>query len=230
MSIPATPFNAIQGNGKQVVLRPVNEYDITSIISIYPRNVDVVMHTIFPGTFHIPKGTKQVPTIVVIGQSSYFLDTQPDTTMPIIEVPNSSKQVADSIINDYCAGLLEASPMQMPGLFCVPGKVNVAEVLSTHKELLERAEVRQNAWFHKLINEADVMWVRSQGNPNAISDLARMAAEETNNKSKPWMQNTVAQTLINCTMCGALRNPAYPVCPNCKHVIDAPLAEKRVTK
>jgi len=227
MAIPATPLQALHGSGKTITRRPVNEFDISSVVSIFPRAVNTEMHTVFPGSFRLEKGTKEKPFILHVTQASYYLDIQPDTTIPIIEVPNGSFQVASSIVNDYCSSIELFEPMQMPGLFVLPGKVHIADLITQFKDEMLSAEMKQIAWFDSLIREADSMWVRSQGNPNAISDLARLAAEERNQRSKPWMQNTVAQTLINCTQCGSLRNPAYPICPNCKSVIDPPLAIKK---
>jgi hypothetical protein len=223
MAIPATPFQALQGNGKQITRRPVNEFDISTLVSIFPRAFQVEMHTVFPGSFKVESGRKEKPFLMHVGQSSYFLDIQPDSTVPIIEVPNGSYQVANSIVNDFCSAIELFEPMQMPGLFVLPGRINIAQLITDFKEDMSRAEEKQKLWFDALIKAADSMWVRSQGNPNAISDLARLAAEERGQGSKPWMQNTVAQSLINCTQCGSLRNPAYPICPNCKSVIDVPL-------
>ncbi len=68
---------------------------------------------------------------------------------------------------------------------------------------------------------ADILWARTNGNPLAISDDSRLAAEKLGLTSqKNWMGDFRARELTNCKACGHMINPVYPVCPNCKNVID----------
>ncbi len=49
---------------------------------------------------------------------------------------------------------------------------------------------------------------------------------ELNLKEKPWMIDFTTITLINCPACGHMVRPGYPVCSNCKAIVNKELAEK----
>src|SRR5665213_2287644 len=119
----------------------VNPMDKSTIISIYPRTVDEIKHTIQPGRFHIDAGSYNKPAILVVGPSSWWKDINEDE--PLLEIPNSSIQIADSVVKDYCNGLLACNMNDcMPGMFWVPGPYNTIKEFLEDKTKDERGIVK----------------------------------------------------------------------------------------
>lgn len=203
---------------------PVNPLDKSTVVSIYPFEVDERKETIQPGRFIIPPGSYEHPSLLVVGPSSWWRDV--DVEQPLLEIPTSSIQIADSIVADYCKGLL-ACDMQnsKPGLFYIPGQVTVKEVVTNHKKELDRAYQNQRNWYAALVKFADSMWSRSNGNPLAISDNMRIAARELGFNTKEWLQDFQNVEMVRCVACGSMRNPLYPICPTCKAVVDVEKAK-----
>ena len=206
-----------------------NPADKATVVSIFPKDVHEIKPTIEPGEFFIPKGSLEKPSLLVVGSSSWWRDLGPEE--PLLEIPISSIQIADSIVRDYANGLLECDmSTKMPGLFYIPGEVTVTELLkeAKYRALLQKADEKQKAWFHRLIELADYMWVGTSGNPRSIPGDARLAAEQLGlANTKEWMRNVQAASLVRCFACGSMRNPQFPICPTCK-VIDPshPLAKE----
>lgn len=198
---------------------PINPIDKSTIVSIYPREITETKATMEPGTFTIPPGSIEKPSILVIGPSSWWKEI--DEEQPLLEIPVNSVQVADSIVRDYCVGLLGSdSTSAGPGLFFVPGEKSLTEIKTEYKTLLEKAVIRQRKWFQNLVNIADMLWARTNGNPLTISDDARMGAHYLNLNEKPWIRDFTTVQMVNCKACGSLVNPMYPVCANCKAIVN----------
>lgn len=199
---------------------PVNEMDKTTIVSIFPKNILSVNYTMFPGDFIVPKGSYEKPGILVVGPSSWWKEME-DLNQDPFEVTVGSLSVANSIINDWVNGLFGCDQAtSMPGIFYVLGKKTAEEVKKDHKTQLDLAVVKQKKFYSTLIEYADSLWVRTQGNPKSISEDMKLAAQELSIKDKPWMKDFTNFAMQECPACGNLRNPNYPVCPNCKAVID----------
>lgn len=196
-----------------------NPIDKCTIVSIYPRVINETKATLQPGKFHIDAGTYDKPAILVVGTSSWWKFI--DFGQPILEVPVSSLLIANSVVTDYCNGILGCNMDDaMPGLFFVPGEYTVAKILAEHKDKLEIAKQKQRNWYKLLVEMADILWARTNGNPLSISNDARLAAQELQIKEKPWMKDFTTLELVNCPACGTLRNNNFPICQHCKVVID----------
>ncbi len=220
-----SPLPAWMSNDRRVIRALDNPMDKSTIVSIFPRRIEEIKVTIEPGRFIIEPGTYDEPSTLVVGSSSWWRDVSPDE--PMLEIPQSSLSIADSVVKDYCNGLLEYNPgSSMPGLFYVPGKKTVAEVKKEFKPLLDAALMKQKNWYAALVKMADVLWARTNGNPRSISDDARLAAQELQIKDKPWLKDFTTLELKNCPACGALRNELYPVCQICKTIVDKAAYEK----
>lgn len=208
--MPTTvPFN------KRTQRAPDNPLDRCTIVSIFPVDIEERKHTIQPGTFRIPKGSYVSPTILVVGPSSWWKELEED--QPLLEITNSSIQVANSVVDDYVSGLLCCNKADItPGLFFVPGEFSLAEIRAKHKSLLDKYKANQDRWFAELIKMADSMYAKSNGDPNTVNDLQRLAARELDQNDKDWLQNFQLTETIRCVACGSLRNPVYPICGNCK--------------
>lgn len=210
---------------RRTVRAPINPLDKSTIVSILPKFISERKATIQPSDFNIAPGSFEKPSLLVVGPSSWWREV--DEHQPLLEIPVSSIQIADSVVKDYCNGLLACNMNdQMPGLFYVPGEFTVEKLRREQPLLLVHAMERQKKWFLELIRIADTMWARTNGNPLSISDDARLACRELNISNKPWLGDLQTVELIRCVGCGSLRNANYPICPTCKTIVDAPLAEK----
>lgn len=209
---------------RRAIRGPVNPLDKTTVVSIYPYELNETKATITPGYFVIKPGSYDNPSITLIGPSSWWREI--DDEQPLLEIPISSIVVADSIIKDYCNGILGCDmSAAMPGLFYIPGEHNLLDVKTNFKKELDNCKVRQLNWYSALVKLADALWARSSGNPLAISDSMRTAAKELN-LTKDWMKDFRMVDNVRCKACGAMLNPTYPVCPTCKAINDPAKAKE----
>lgn len=217
---PDAPW--LEVDKRRTVRSPVNPLDKSTVVSIYPKEINETKHTIQPGKFHIDKGSFEKPALLVVGPSSWWRDLDPG--QPLLEIPVSSIQIANSIIVDFCNGLVGCDmAASMPGIFWVEGAKTVDQIKKEHGDKLTAAYQRQKMWYQTLVRMADTLWSRSNGNPLSISDDMRIAALELNLKEKPWIKDYSTIQLINCKACGHMCKPGFPVCPNCHHVVDETL-------
>lgn len=204
-------------NGRRLVRSPKNPLDRCTIVSIFPKEINEVKHTIEPGRFHIDAGSFEEPSILVVGSSSWWRDI--DVDQPMLEIPVSSIQIADSVVKDYCNGMLGCNMSDaMPGLFYVMGAVTAMEIKSKYKTKLAEVNEIQNNWYKILVRLADSLWARTNNNPLTISDEMRLAARSLNLNDKTWLKDYTTVQMVRCAACGGLKNPEYPVCPSCKAV------------
>lgn len=212
---------------RRTVRAPVNPYDKTTIVSIYPKKVDEVKHTIMPGRFIIEPGSFEKPTSLVVGPSSWWREIDQD--QPLLEIPVSSILIAESVVKDYCNGILGCNMGdQMPGLFYIPGEFDIPTIQKQFTQELTAANNRQRKYFQELLRLADSLWARSQGNPLAISDDMRLAAQQLGITGKDWMKDFVMVSMTRCKFCGALKNPEFPVCASCRAVDSSHPAAKDI--
>lgn len=221
-------FPGINDWKRRTIRGQINPLDKSTVISVLPKSIHEVKVTIQPGVFDIEAGSEANPAILVVGPSSWWREVDED--QPLLEIPTSSIAIADSIVKDYCNGILGCNmDSAMPGLFYVPGckqtaegKVNINEtrdwVLKEFKTNYDRAVARQKNWWMTLVKLADSLWARSNGNPLAISDDMRLAAKEMNLQTKDWMKEFQMVDMVRCVACGTLKNPAYPVCTACRAI------------
>lgn len=195
---------------------PTNPMDRSTLVSIYPKDISAENITIQPGRFHIPAGTYEKPSLVVIGPSSWWKDVGEE--QPLLEIPVSSVVVADSIVNDWSNSLLGFGTESKPGFFFLPGEIGSAELKTKYKNFIDKAAERQKRWFAALVQMADTLWSRTNGNPLSISDDMRMAARELGLNAKEWLANFQHVEMVRCVACGNMKNPAYPVCAACKAI------------
>lgn len=208
-------FPGIRELQRRTVRQPINPMDRATVVSIYPKHIIEFKHTIEPGRFEIPPGSIDKPAILVVGPSSWWREI--DEEQPLLEIPVSSIQIADSIVRDYCNGVLACNMGDcMPGMFFIPGEHSVEGIQKSYKGELTRAEAKQKKFYTLLVTLADAFWARSQGNPLAISDDMRMAARELAvTATKDWMKDFSMVSMVRCKACGSLKNPEYPICAAC---------------
>lgn len=210
---------------RQTLRATPNPLDKCTIISIYPKRIKEVHHTIQPGVFIIEPGSLENPFTLLVEPSSWWKEI--DDRQPLLEIPISSINIANSVLTGYCQGLIGVTMKEaMPGVFFVPGAHTVRSIQSNFGEALAEADKKQKNWYLKLVQLADILWARSNGNPLSISDDARLAAQELQLKDKPWLQDFTTITLVQCKACGRLKNPNFPVCPECKAIDDPEKAKE----
>jgi len=219
MTMQVGEFPGIQQANRRTIRAAVNPLDKSTIVSILPKPISERKATIQPGMFEIPPGTFEKPAILVVGPSSWWREI--DENQPLLEIPVSSIQIADSVVRDYSNGLLACNMGdQMPGLFYIPGEYDSDRVKKEHFPLLVNARMKQRKWFLELIRIADILWSRSNGNPLSVSEDARLACKELNISNKPWLGDHQAAELVRCIACGSLRNQLFPICQTCKAIAD----------
>jgi hypothetical protein len=202
---------------RRTVRAPVNPLDKATVISIYPMEVKETKITVQPGVFTIPPGSYENPSILVVGPSSWWREIDPE--QPLLEIPVASILMADSIVRDYCNGILGCNMgSSMPGLFYVPGTVTVDQVKKDYKSLLDIANKKQRAWFEELVKMADIAWARTQGNPLSVNELNKIAAATLGIEDREWLKAYKAVNQVKCFACGTFKNPLYPVCPACRAI------------
>jgi hypothetical protein len=202
----------------QVIPQPINPLDKTTIFSVYPKDIVERKITVFPGFFEIPKGTPDAPSKLVVGASSWWKDI-PESHQ-LLEIPIHSVMMANSIINDYMQGMLGASLESGPGLFFLNGDLDLAKAQKDFPDVFKNAVERQKRWFLNLVNIADTLWARTNGNPMAINDDMRLAARYLGRDDREWLANFQAVQNTRCAACGTMRNPAFPVCATCGAITD----------
>jgi hypothetical protein len=217
MSVGAFP--GLGDPRRRTIRAPVNPMDKSTVVSIYPKKIHEIKYTIQPGVFDINAGTYENPAILVVGPSSWWREI--DEEQPLLEIPNSSIQVADSIVKDYCNGLLACNMKDcLPGLFYLPGEFTLLQIKKDRKADLDKAKAQQINWYQALVKMADTLWARTDGNPLVISDDMRLGARELGLTGKDWMKDHRAMGQVRCVACGSLRNPDYPICSVCKAIAD----------
>jgi len=203
---------------RRAVRAPVNPMDKSTLVSILPFMLDERKPTIFPGRFQVPAGTYEAPGVLTIGPSSWWKET--DVDQPLLEIPVSSFNVAESIVRDFCNSQLGCdNSKRVPGIFFILGEKDSKTIVKDHKKELDVARDKQKEWYLALVKIADTLWARTQGNPLAITNTARQAAINLG-LDKPWMQDFKTMQMENCPACGTLRQNLFPVCANCKTVLD----------
>jgi len=212
------PFLLGQGR-RQTIRQAVNPLDKATIVSIFPRDIREVKHTLQPSTYEIPAGTYEKPSILTVGTASWWREIDPE--QPLIEIPTSSILVANSIVDDYCNGLLMCNMGDVkPGLFFIPGEHNLVSIRKDYQKLLDNARENQKRWYLALVKLGDTLWARHQGNPLGVPDLSRLAAIELGLQDKEWTRDSALVAMVKCVACGNLRNPDFPICPHCKAIVD----------
>ncbi len=218
------PGMSIAPTNKRTIRQQTNPLDKSTVVSILPLEINEFKHTIQPGHFYIPAASPENPEVLVVQPASWWRDTGDE--MPLIEIPNGSIIVAESLVKDYCQGMLAIDDNSSPGLFFVPGAFTVKQIKENYPDALNTAIQKQKNWFRNLVDMADTDWAASNGSPKVISGLQRMAAEALSLQDRSWMKTTLDIKKVPCIACGNLRNPDFPICGTCNRVVDVALAKK----
>lgn len=216
---------------QRIIPRMKNPLDKSTIVSLLPKRIREVKHTIFPGIFVIEPAPSGSFSTLIVTSSSYWLETTEG--QPLLEVPSSSIEVAESVCNDYMNGLLGCNMGDCkPGLFFVPGSYDKKAITEAHGEdpetgikwsFVERlaiAQANQRRWYAKIVELTDIAWSQTSGSPLAVSEDAKVGAELLGLKDKPWLKDFRSMQMESCPFCGELINLLFPVCKHCHNVIN----------
>lgn len=197
-----------------------NPLDVCTIISIYPMTF-TEKKAMMPEWYTIEAGSEKNPSFQIVPGASAWAERM--AGQPMLEIPISSISVAESVIRDWMIGIIEVVlGSAQPGVFFLPGSWDLMklQIDPDARHVFTKVCEMQRAWFMKLISMGDALWARSNGNPLVISELMRIAASHMQMEEKPWMKNFTATRMTNCPACGTMIMPGFPVCSNCKVIVD----------
>lgn len=210
-------FPGVNAMRRRAIRGPINELDKSTIVSLYPKEIFQRNPTIQPGEFLIPAGTVDKPGILVVGPSSWWRDVDED--QPLLEIPVSSVQIAESVVRDYCNSVLGVNGSDATmGVFYVAGEHTREEIKKNFAGPLAKAVATQKKWYENLVKMGDSLWARSNGNPLAIDENMRTAAKQLGQTNKDWLKDFQAVDMVRCYACGSLKHPDYAVCMTCRAI------------
>lgn len=186
---------------------------IATLVSVVPFPVEEKYVGLRPAHFKIPAVKPGDIEVIHIpdGVNLRYIDEDRGT----FEQPVPGEQIARSVIYDYTMSQLEASNDACPGLFYLNGELDKAAVKKMHAAKIAEAYARQEAWFHKLIKQADDLWAR-YGQHKMITDTARKAIQILG-LQREWSDPT---KVTRCPACYETVMPAAVVCRSCKAVLN----------
>lgn len=209
---------------KRTVRAKLNPVDVSTVFSIYPKDIHETKVTLMPSEYFIPAGSFENPSRLLVTSASWWKEI--DENQPLLEIANNSQLIAESICKDHNNSRLGFNPDAHPGLFFIEGDISVDDLKKKYNRVLLNAKAKQDNWYKDLVNLADSLWAASNGNPISIAEEMRIGARELGYTGRDWMKAFVMVANIVCDACGEPRNPRYPVCPHCHAVVDQALAEK----
>ena len=217
MSVAVGQFPGIQDLNRRMHRGLVNPTDLSTIISIFPKEMRIEKITLIPGRWTIPAGSIEKPSILIVGPSSWWKEDFQNGSL--LEVSQGSSQIAESIVKDYCNGIFGCDMAEScPGIFWVPGKHTIESIKKEFPELFEKAIRGQTGYYRTMIKAADHLWAGSGGSTLVINDEMRMAARILGLEDKDWMRDSQAYQMVRCFACGTLKNPGFAVCAACSAI------------
>lgn len=155
------------------------------------------------GVYHIPSCPKdQAYALLVIASRGDALDLGDNRRFPFII---SAREIAEDLIRD----------LQDHGVFLCAGPCPSADELAA-------AMARRDAFYQRLVNDADTMWARGHSF-REISDLHRRAAIALG-VDREWAY--VPARMQDCPACGEKVKTGVAVCRHCGAILDEEKAAK----
>jgi len=196
----------------------------TTIVSLLPYKLTEYKPGLNPAEYIINPQVNGTPGLTIIPNNAFYLvNTDPladAKEVRSIKVPVPSRELADSIINDYTSGLLAVeAPDAFPGLFALKGDYDEPKLVMV-KFAKEMAFFRdtQIHWFERLIAIADDTWSKSHS-PIAISSLERDACRMLGYK-RDWLNPIPLEVQEKCPFCQNPINSGAIKCVTCGEVLD----------
>lgn len=155
------------------------------------------------GIYHIPACPKGEPyALLLITARNDALDLGDNRRFPF---SISAREIAGDLLQD----------LHDHGVFVCDGPRPTTEELS-------EARARRDAFYHRLISDADTMWARGHSF-REISDMHRRAALAMG-AEREWAYVPVQMT--ECPACGEKVKQGVAVCKHCRAILDEEKAAK----
>lgn len=143
----------------------------------------------------------------------------PQLEHKMLTQPVLSKDLANSIVNDWANSQLQTSPPEiMPGLFVVNGEVDVDEVEEKYSSKLRHARDVHTNWSRALLTMADDLWAEKKSQRH-ISQSMRNAAKFLK-VEREWLHLTRPDDFIKCPACTNQVPKEAIVCMNCRCILN----------
>lgn len=194
-------------------LEDVSSQDKSTVISLLPWPVKDKKPAIYPGEFLIPAAEKGDISLIIVGQSVFFITMEGRS----IKSTTPSIQMARSICVDYINDSLDVAEGAYPGLIYTFGEYTKEEAKKKLALQIAEAEARQRRWFEKLVKDADDNWNLNH-QFKAISDLHRKAAIYLG-QEREWTKSFAQMAMTKCPVCQSLVDPKALQCGNCQNVL-----------
>lgn len=214
MNVQATPFTASShssrpsftpgsGQRRDIIVTASSPADAAATATIASISDQDWFISRTHGVYRIPAcGTGEPYAVLVLSARPDALDIGDNRRIPFLI---SAREIADDLVQD----LLEH------GVFVCNGARPTQDELSD-------ATARRDAFYLRLITEADVMWARGHSY-REISDLHRRAAMALG-MEREWAY--VPVRLVDCPACGEKVKPGVAVCKHCRAILDASKAAR----
>jgi len=203
-SHPARPtFTSGAGQRRDIVVTsstPADAAATATIVSISDQDWYISRTH---GVYHIPACAKDEPyAALVLSARPDALDIGDNRRIPFLI---SAREIACDLVQD----------LPEHGIFVCAGPRPTPDELSA-------AASRRDAFYLRLITEADVMWARGHSY-REISDLHRRAAMSLG-MEREWAY--VPVRMVDCPACGEKVKPGVAVCKHCRAILDASKAAR----
>lgn len=189
---------------------------VCTVLSICPFET-VEIKPINGGYFKIPAAEKDDFVLLTIKDSSY-IQRLPATDHNIV-IPVASHLIAKALVDDFVNTVIESSDEAGPGMMWLEGNISRAEILTKHKEQLDRLKLRQLQWFKNLCKKGDDDW-NQYHKIGLISGHQRYAADYLGYKA-PWVvEYHTNEGMMDCPACYSKIDSRAAICMHCSAIID----------
>lgn len=186
----------------------------TTVVSIFPFDVNEEKPGVYPGRFLIPKAINDKPQTLQVADGFTFYY---DIDAKAIKVPILAESLAQSIVYDFCSSFMSYTPDAGPGLFWVEGAFTEQEIIDRFADKIIEARNRQTEWFRRICRLADDDWAR-YGVHKAISDLQRFAADYLK-YDRPWARQIEQARMVSCPACRQTIPDDAMICAQCRTIV-----------
>lgn len=190
-----------------------------TLVSLYPLLLDERKPGIYPGHFTIPPVKDGDIEILHLGNSHYWVNFYDDR--PPLKVNTPADEIATSVINDLSRNIIgyDLQREAWPGLFWVEGHFTKAEILKNYASKIAETKAAQHRWFENLVRMADDLWVASNKQNKAISQLHRLACKALG-VEREWSSELA--TAIGPKYCPACKERVHEeaVICKCRFILD----------
>jgi len=196
------------------------------VISLVPFDIREEKPGLLPSRYFIPASDMKIPSLLKVSHARHYVYL--DESRGALGVPDTSDQVARSIVEDYIESQLGVDDEARPALFWIPEELKIEQVQEKFKvDIFKRLQI-QKKWFLNMVMIADNDWSKYHQH-NVISSTQRKMADFIgwNPREHEWMSPMTTMKSSSCPYCGTSVPEGFSRCGNCKEVIN-PRLEKEI--